>query len=721
MARETNGKGHAGSNDLLGYDDPQAVVQDGGTNIGDSAPLDVEAAKRNLQALVAAGMHAHGLLGHDDANAGEYMSDEDGGDQSSSDGSDRNASDGETLSDEDDEEEEEDEVEEKVASGQVARRPIAQQHDAYQTGGAMYDYAGGGGGGGAVSALESAGGSILDMHPSGAEYYFGGSDFPGSHAQAGGDAPADDEESHQALLSRVASNFRALIGHGLTAAGGGADGADGYGDSAPLDDGEAYELACATLEGNLRYQRLLRTQLAAIDAAQRRNKELQESIGALLTIQARATNRRSGRRNKDERSSQVDPVTNELKIAASSFFVDSDGGRAADNRDTVRKKKHPPIVYRARRWTDAEREALVRGVRQCNRKLMLQKLYQQNTDPRTIWNADKVSDQELEMNLMGVDWKFIAKQFVPQHKPVECAIQYATQDHPIINREPWTKREERALHDAVQAHGGRDWVSIAKALDTQRTAAQCFQVYQRKLNPDMSRSKWTPEEDQLLHEAVMTYGEGDWQAVASCLDNRTGQQVLHRWCKSINPAIRSGRWDKDEDVALLAAVRLYGVGQWTKIAKHVPGRTDVKCRERYMNVLTPDVNNAQWTAAEDARLVAIVSRVGIGKWSYVADLLGNRTDNQCWRHWRSLHKKGKAPAPPADPEGEHGEEGTVPSFPEWEAERRRRQRDDAPGAADADADADALLSFAHTQGNGRKRKTTSGIESARKRQWKRAT
>ncbi|KAJ2899323.1 hypothetical protein IWW38_001032 [Coemansia aciculifera] len=674
MAHKTNGKA---------LDDSQGTADVGDT----SAPLDVEAAKRNLQALVAAGMHAHGLLGHDNANGGEYMSDEDDGDDQSS--SDR---------DHGGEEEDEDDEEEVVASGQVTSRSFAQQHDM------LYEGSGNGG-------AASGGGSILDMHPSSAEYYFGGNDEMSRH-----NYPADDEESHQALLSRVASNFRALIGHGLTAAGGRAEGIDGYGDSAALDDGEAYELACATLEGNLRYQRLLRTQLAAIDTAQRRNKELQESIGTLLTIQARATNRRSGRRNRDDRTSQIDPVTNELKIAASSYFVDCDNSRPGDNRDTVRKKKHPPIVYRARRWTDAEREALVRGVRQSNRKLMLQKLYQQNTDPRTIWNADKVSDQELEMNLMGVDWKFISKQFVPQHKPVECAIQYATQDHPIINREPWTKKEERTLYDIVQRYGGRDWVNIAKELDTQRTAAQCFQVYQRKLNPDMSRSKWTPEEDQLLHEAVMTYGEGDWQAVASCLDNRTGQQVLHRWCKSINPAIRSGRWDRDEDVALLAAVRLYGVGQWTKIAKHVPGRTDVKCRERYMNVLTPDVNNTQWTAAEDARLIAIVNRVGIGKWSYVADLLGNRTDNQCWRHWRSLNKKGKAPEPPKDLEDESGEEGTVPSFPEWEEERRRRQ-----SQPNADQDDEALLSFAHTQGNGRKRKTSSGIESARKRQWKRAT
>ncbi|KAJ1823672.1 hypothetical protein LPJ73_009381, partial [Coemansia sp. RSA 2703] len=308
-------------------------------------------------------------------------------------------------------------------------------------------------------------------------------------------------------------------------------------------------------------------------------------------------------------------------------FVDADGGRPADNRDTVRKKKHPPIVYRARRWTEAEREALVRGVRACNRRIMAQRAYAQTQDPRSVWDVDALADGDLEMNLAGLDWKHISRQFVPQHKPVECAIQWATQDHPIINRAPWSKREERALAAVADEHGGRDWVAIAKALGTQRTAAQCFQVFQRKLNADMSRSKWTAEEDRVLTEAVMAYGEGDWQAVAACLDNRTGQQVLHRWCKSINPAIRSGRWDRDEDVALLAAVRLYGVGQWTKIAKHVPGRTDVKCRERYMNVLTPDVNNTQWTADEDARLVALVARVGVGKWSYVADMLGGRTDN----------------------------------------------------------------------------------------------
>ncbi|KAJ1822947.1 hypothetical protein LPJ56_000469 [Coemansia sp. RSA 2599] len=657
------------------------AVKDAGPN---AATTDVEATKRNLQALVAAGIHAQGLLQNESSDE-EDEEDEEEGDN------------------EDDDDDEEEEGEEYRYVSEYGRT-----HEPNYVNGR---YSG-----------------PMD-HGTGEEEIVSGhvhipeqSDGAGSNSVLAADAmmferpsvfstsSADDANNpHQALLSRVANNFRALISHGLTTTAPmhGSSGAND--DSPPLDNGAAYSLACETLASNLRCQRALRAQLAEIEAAQKRNSELQSSIGALLTMQARASSRRGARRGgpgngrSDDRSA-IDPVTGEPRIGSSMVFVDCDGARPPDNRDTIRKKKHPPIVYRARRWTDSEREALVRGVRACNRRIVAQRIYAQTQDPRSVWDVDSMSDAELEMNLAGLDWKYISRQFVPQHKPVECAIQWATQDHPIINRAPWSKSEERALAKVVEEHDGRDWVAIAKALNTQRTAAQCFQVYQRKLNPDMSRSKWTPEEDRVLTEAVMAYGEGDWQAVAACLDNRTGQQVLHRWCKSINPAIRSGRWDRDEDIALLAAVRLYGVGQWTKIAKHVPGRTDVKCRERYMNVLTPDVNNAQWTPDEDARLIAIVNRVGIGKWSYVADLLGGRTDNQCWRHWRSLHKRGVAPDPPTIDAADMPEEGTVPSFPEWEAEHD-----------------EAHLSFASTQGGGRKRKTTSGIESARKRQWKRAT
>ena len=80
------------------------------------------------------------------------------------------------------------------------------------------------------------------------------------------------------------------------------------------------------------------------------------------------------------------------------------------------------------------------------------------------------------------------------------------------------------------------------------------------------------------------------------MPGRTGQQCLHRWQKSINPTIRRARWTAEEDARLTTAVSLYG-HSWARVRFHVPGRTDVQCRERWMNILNPDLHRAPWTAA----------------------------------------------------------------------------------------------------------------------------
>ena len=51
--------------------------------------------------------------------------------------------------------------------------------------------------------------------------------------------------------------------------------------------------------------------------------------------------------------------------------------------------------------------------------------------------------------------------------------------------------------------------------------------------------------------------------------------------------MRKGRWSKDEDAQLVAAVQIFKVPQWRMIQTMVPSRTDVQCRERYVNCLLP--------------------------------------------------------------------------------------------------------------------------------------
>ena len=89
------------------------------------------------------------------------------------------------------------------------------------------------------------------------------------------------------------------------------------------------------------------------------------------------------------------------------------------------------------------------------------------------------------------------------------------------------------------------------------------------------KSKWEPEEDQRLMDAVKKFGDKNWQQVASVLVNRTGQQCLHRWQKTLNPNIKRGKWKPDEDQLLHAAVKMYGTGNWVKVVQRLPVRVEL--------------------------------------------------------------------------------------------------------------------------------------------------
>jgi len=153
----------------------------------------------------------------------------------------------------------------------------------------------------------------------------------------------------------------------------------------------------------------------------------------------------------------------------------------------------------------------------------------------------------------------------------------------------------------------------------------------------MMRGKWTAEEDKQLREAVRRYGQKNWQQVAHCLKDRTGQQCLHRWQKTLNPDIRRGRWSPTEDMRLTLAVKAYGRSpRWVMVQKHIPGRTDVQCRERWVNIINPALNNGPWSSDELKRLEEAVKLYGVGKWALVAKAMYPRTDNQCWRRWKAI-------------------------------------------------------------------------------------
>lgn len=110
-------------------------------------------------------------------------------------------------------------------------------------------------------------------------------------------------------------------------------------------------------------------------------------------------------------------------------------------------------------------------------------------------------------------------------------------EDPLINRSPWTEKEDKYIRSTTRNKSFTDWLDIAVSLGTNRTAFECLARYQRSLNPDILRREWTAEEDDELRAAVGLFGEQNWQPVANLLKGRTGTQCSNRSVNNLERCI----------------------------------------------------------------------------------------------------------------------------------------------------------------------------------------
>uniref|UniRef100_A0A8C9TEJ9 Small nuclear RNA activating complex, polypeptide 4 n=1 Tax=Scleropages formosus TaxID=113540 RepID=A0A8C9TEJ9_SCLFO len=220
--------------------------------------------------------------------------------------------------------------------------------------------------------------------------------------------------------------------------------------------------------------------------------------------------------------------------------------------------------------------------------------------------------------------------------------------HPSVNKSLWKKDEIEKLKGIVEEYKACHWDQIAEKLGTNRTAFMCLQMYQRYINKGFRKSVWSKEEDEVLKELVYKMRIGNfipYTQISYFMEGRDSSQLIYRWTQVLDPTLRKGHWSKEEDELLLKAVAKYGMKDWAKIRTEVPGRTDGQCRDRYLDCLKGGVKKGPWSKEEDALLIKLVEKHGVGRWAKISTELPNRLDCQCLQRWKAMTGYGVSAGP----------------------------------------------------------------------------